>query len=150
MGNRGGRNRERERVQQTETPVIKNHNNIKKETIKVVHMSDEKYYLTFNFSCTYDCIVTIYFCAMENRSTDENSPPIYFYTPDYVPEKPSSYKFSAGMKQTFPERACVIDVSKFNYEDLKSIKEDKYYPIVITIETGSFHILQIIIMYRLP
>jgi hypothetical protein len=136
MGNKAGRNRDRDRAPQTEAPVIKNHNNIRKETIKLTHISDEKYYLSFTFSCTYDCIITIYLCAMENRSTDESCPPVYFYTPDYVPEKPVSYKFSAGMRQKFPERACVIDISKFDQEDLTSIKENEYYPIVITIETG--------------
>lgn len=135
MGNRVGRGRDNDRVQQTETPVIKNHNNIKKETIKCVHISDEKYYLSFNFSCTYDCIITIYLCSIETRSSDENSPPVYFYTPDYIPEKPASYKFSSGLKQSFPEKAFIIDVAKFKDEDLMSIKEDEYYPIVITIET---------------
>lgn len=135
MGNRNGRGRERDRVQQTETPVIKNHNNVKKETIKLEGFGDNKYYLTFNFSCSYDCIVTIYLCSTEYRSNDDTGPPVYFYTPDYVPEKPSSYKFSAGTKQSFPQKAFILDVNKFKEEDLTSYKEDEYYPIVITIET---------------
>lgn len=135
MGNRSTRGRDRDRVQQTEAPVIKNHNNIKKETIKLVNVSDDKYYLTFTFSWTFDWIITIYLCSTEYRSNDESAPPVYFYTPDYVPEKPASYKFSAGIKQTFPEKAWLIDFSKFKDEDLTSIKEDEYYPIVITIET---------------
>lgn len=135
MGNRSGRDRNSDRVQQTETPVIKNHNNIKKETIKMENISDDKYYINFTFSCTYDCIITIYLCCIETRSNDEAAPPVYFYTPDYIPEKPASYKFSAGSKQTFPEKAFIIDFAKFKEEDLTSIKDDEYYPIVITMET---------------
>jgi hypothetical protein len=138
MGNTANRGRDGDRIQQTDTPVIKNHNNIKKETIKLVKMDDgaqDKYYLTFNFSCTYDCIITFYLCSTENRMSDEFGPPVYFYTPDYVPEKPVSYKFSPGIRQTFPERAFTLDMSKFREEDITSFKEDEYYPIVITIET---------------
>jgi hypothetical protein len=138
MGNNANRARDAERVQQTDTPVIKNHNNIKKETIKLVKLEDrgeDKYYLGFNFSCSYDCIVTIYLCSTEYRSSDASSPPVYFYTPEYVPEKPVSYKFSAGIKQSFPEKAFIIDFSKFKEEDITSFKEDEYYPIVITMET---------------
>ena len=135
MGNRNGRGRDRDRVQQTETPVIKNHNNIKKETIKLVNCGENKYYLDFTFSCTYDCIITIYLCSTEYRNSDDNGPPVYFYTPDYVPEKPTSYKFSAGTKQVFPRKAFILDVNRFKEEDLVHYKEDQYYPIVITIET---------------
>ena len=50
MGNRYIKQRANERSKQTETPVIKNYNNIKKESLKIVNLGDEKYYLTFNFS----------------------------------------------------------------------------------------------------
>lgn len=131
MGNRGYRGD----YTQTETPVIKNHNNVKKETIQMVKIDDDRYYLSFTFSNTYDCIITVYFCCTEYRSSEENAPPVYFHTPDYIDTKPASYKFSAGTRQTFPEKACVLDISKFQDDDLTSIKEDEYYPIVITIET---------------
>jgi len=138
MGNRGGRNRDAERVQQTDTPVIKNHNNIRKETIKLVKQEGRDgdiYNLNFVFSCSFDCVITIYLCSTECRSNDETSPPVYFYTPEYVPERPVSYKFSAGVRQEFPERAFSIDFSKFKNEDITSFKEDEYYPIVMTMET---------------
>ena len=71
----------------------------------------------------------------EYRSKNVAAPPVYFYTPEYVPEKPASYKFSSGSNQSFPNRACIIDFDKFNLEDVSASKEDEYYPIVITIET---------------
>ena len=138
MGNRGTRERGNERVKQTETPVIKNHNNIRKETIKLEKVDDREgdvYSLNFTFSCSFDSIITIYLCSTEYRSDDELNPPVYFYTPDYVPEKPVSYKFSGGIRQEFPQKAFIIDFSKFKEEDIFSHKEDEYYPIVITIET---------------
>mmetsp|Transcript_19008 Transcript_19008/g.21308 ORF Transcript_19008/g.21308 Transcript_19008/m.21308 type:complete len:285 (+) Transcript_19008:2-856(+) len=138
MGNRGGRDRENERVQQTDTPVIKNHNNIRKETIKLNKCEDKEediYELNFIFSCSFDCIITIYLCSTECRSNNDSSPPVYFHTPDYITEKPVSYKFSAGVRQEFPKGAFLIDFSKFKEEDISSFKEDEYYPIVMTIET---------------
>ena len=137
MGNRNTRGRDRDRAQQTEVPVIKSLNNIKKETIKLNKYGDNKFYLNFVFSCSYECIITVYFCWTELLSNRPDTPPVMFHTPDYVAEKPWWYKFSAGIKQTFPEKAWVIDVNKFKEEDLCVLKDGEYYPIVITIETDT-------------
>lgn len=137
MGNRSARARDRDRVQQTEVPVIKNFNWIKKETIKLQKIGDNKFELNFVFSATYRCIVTIYFWWTELLNNRPDAPPIMLYTPEYIAEKPWWYKFSAGTRQEFPGRAWVIDVNKFKEEDLWVLKDGEYYPIVITIETDT-------------
>ncbi|CAI2377190.1 unnamed protein product [Moneuplotes crassus] len=138
MGNRGTTGQDNDQSKQSDTPVIKNHNNIRKETIRLTKVEEdegETYALNFTFSCSYDCVLTIYLCSTEYRSSDKSGPPVYFHTPDYVPEKPVSYKFSKGIRQKFPENEYIIDFSKFKEEDITSYKEDEYYPIVMTIET---------------
>lgn len=137
MGNRGSRARNNERVVQKEIPIIKSYSNVKKDTIKLEKTyqdSNDIYSLNFNFSCTSEALITIYLCSTEFRSEEETRPPVFFHTPDYVPIKPVSYKFSEGMRQKFPERAFSIDFSKFSEEDVNSYIENEYYPIVITIE----------------
>lgn len=137
MGNRNARATANDSSKQSDTPVIKNHNNLRKDTLKLRRIEEDGdvYSLNFVFSASYDCVITIYLWSTEYRSSDRQGPPIYFYTPDYVPEKPVSYKFSKGIKQQFPLDEFKIDFSKFKDEDLTSYKEDEYYPIVVTIET---------------
>ena len=118
MGNRYMRPNRNDRTKQTETPVIKNYNNIRKETIKTTNFGDSKYYLTFNFSWTYDWIITVYLCWNESTSTDPEDVPIIFHTTDNATDNPISFKFSSGTRQSFPENAWIIDINKFKEEDL--------------------------------
>ena len=118
MGNRNGARYE-ELDSQTDVMTMKNYNTIRKETTKLVKMVDSLYYLKFRFSSSYNWLITIYPYCIEYRSKENKDLPIYFHTPDYSPERPVQYKFSAGRNKKFLEKAFTIDFSKYNGEDLK-------------------------------
>ncbi|CAI2376401.1 unnamed protein product [Moneuplotes crassus] len=137
MGNLGT-NATSKRVQQEEVPVLKCHNNLKRESLylKKVKESDRYVYsLNFDFSCTFDCIITIQLCASEYRSSKKGSPTVYFYTPPEISNGIAKYKFSARARHEFPFKAFIIDFSKYDLKEMTTFKEDEYYPIVITIES---------------
>jgi len=75
--------------------VLKNHCNIKKETIKLVKTGDGQYYLDLKFDANYESIITVYLCAQECRNA--SNIPLYFYTNPNYPS-PNAYKFSPGLK----------------------------------------------------
>ena len=54
----------------------------------------EKYSLEMNFDCNYECIITIYLCALECRNV--SNVPLYFYTDPSMPE-PCAFRFSPGI-----------------------------------------------------
>ena len=98
MGNRNNRQLLEERKegdQQRGALVLKNHNDIKRNTIALVPMEDGRYFLRFQFTSTYDCVVTVYFCASEFRN--RNNVPVYFHTSPGHPI-PQQYKFSSGRR----------------------------------------------------
>mmetsp|Transcript_37684 Transcript_37684/g.36140 ORF Transcript_37684/g.36140 Transcript_37684/m.36140 type:complete len:179 (-) Transcript_37684:169-705(-) len=83
------------------------------------------------FDANYECMITVYLCAQECRNA--SNIPLYFYTNPTYPS-PNAYKFSPGLKQSFPQEVCVIKTNEYKTEDLTTLKED-YYPIVISIES---------------
>ena len=122
MGNRNAA-RNNEQDSQADILAMKNYNTIRKESIKLVKIRDSIYYLYFRFSWAYPCVITIYPYWIEYRSKENKELPIYFHTPEYAPDWPARYKFSAGRNKKFPERAFTFDFSKFNGEELtKTIK----------------------------
>ena len=58
--------------------VLKNHVNIRKDSIKLVRCSfthksqvkqgDCQFYLDFKFDANYECMITVYLCAQECRN----------------------------------------------------------------------------------
>ena len=68
------------------------------EITKVKEKSDS-YYLSFNFDCLHESIITVYQNSTEAR--DPFNYPMYFLTPKNLPP-PSSYKFKSGINQSFP------------------------------------------------
>ncbi|CAI2375750.1 unnamed protein product [Moneuplotes crassus] len=146
MGNRGTTNANSKRVQQEDVPVLKSHNNLRRDSLclkKIRGSPGDVYSLNFVFSCTFDCIITIQLCASEFRSAEKDAPTLYFYTPPELENGSFQYKFSKGAIHEFPEKAFTLDFNKYDLEDMTTYKEDEYCPIVITIENQGRNIPQV-------
>jgi len=78
--------------------TLKNHANVRKETIKLVRSTDgsNMHELDFSFDTNYECMVTIYLCATEIRNSATT--PLYYYTDSHKFGAPNAYKFSPGLK----------------------------------------------------
>ena len=111
--------------------VLKIHCAIRSETIKLIKLSDQKYYFQFKFDAQYDCSIVIYICCQELRNA--NNIPLHFVTSPDLP-CPNEYRFSKGMNQEFPPKVALINTAMYRVEDLEEHKED-YYPVVMYIET---------------
>ena len=68
-----------------------------------------KYSLEMKFDANYECVITIYLCAMECRNAANI--PLYFYCDPQMPA-PCAYRFSSGLNQKFPSRVFILDVQK--------------------------------------
>ena len=74
---------------------MKNHANIRKESIKLVRTADNQHELELVFDANYECMITVYLCATEIRNAA--STPLFYYT-DQKYGVPNAYKFSPGLK----------------------------------------------------
>ena len=114
--------------------TLKNHANIRKESIKLVRTTDgtNQHELDLIFDANYECMITVYLCATEIRNAQ--STPLYYYTDLQKYGAPNAYKFSPGLKQKFPRNVCRLNLGQYQMHDLTHYRED-FYPIVIAIES---------------
>jgi hypothetical protein len=115
----------------SQVAVLKMHSAIRRESIKLIKESEEKFYFSFKFDSVYDCTITIYICCQELRNA--NNIPLHFVTTPDLP-CPNQYKFSKGLDQDFPPKVNSLNISLYKQQDLLEAKDD-YFPCVIMIET---------------
>ena len=115
----------------SQVAVLKMHSAIRRETIKLIQDKDNKYYFSFKFDSTFDCVITIYIWWQELRNA--NNIPLHFVTSPDLP-CPHQYKYSEGLNQDFPAKISVLNTDLYKPEDLTESKED-YFPVVLMIET---------------
>lgn len=116
------------------TKTIKNQVNLKKKTLKLVPKEDDETKLIpeFVFDASTPCSVTVFYMAQEDASKKSKLCTII--------QQPGPRAFyEKGLGQKFPqegsEELYVLDLSRYEEEDLTGVTGDVTFPLIVRLET---------------
>lgn len=115
----------------SEVTVVKMNSAIKRESIKLIKSSQDKYYLSFKFDSSFAWTITVFFACKE--VWNENHLPLHL---DTLPGLPCArrYKFEKGLHQEFPPNVWSLNPTLYKESELTEAKAG-FFPAILMIET---------------
>jgi hypothetical protein len=117
------------------TVSIKSPVNIHKNTIKLIPTEEKGVYnISFNFDCTEDCVIRIFYVAKEIVEQDRKS---VSYRSMLDAQEQSKQPQPRGLSQTYTTTAVNhLDLTQFKDEDWSFKADDEVHPVVLLIEAA--------------
>ncbi|KAF0737084.1 hypothetical protein Ae201684_006888 [Aphanomyces euteiches] len=116
-----------------ETTTVRNHVNLKKQSLKLHPLEKGEYQLQFSFDAAKPCTIALYFNALETIDDDGNS--------TFLNQKPelefnsSAQTYPAELGQTFT--SPILALTSWARSELVSAEDSTVFPLVVEIQVAS-------------